>query len=239
MPTPTRATILQPDPDVPVDRFGPWLASNRVLVRAVPLWERPIPSIDTVGDGVILLGGSMSAHDEENHEWITPLKQFIVDVVGAGIPLLGICLGHQLIAEAFGGTVVVNDPAGGEHGSQEIYWTGAARTDPLVARLALGSSSIFAESHSDVVTELPSEARLLASSTLYRNQAFRLGSAVGVQFHPEASPDLMARWAEMDGMNGREMRRHLNTIDTDLSRNGRLLAHGFSNHLQARHALAA
>ncbi|HML50394.1 MAG TPA: type 1 glutamine amidotransferase [Propionicimonas sp.] len=239
MPTPTRATILQPDPDVPVDRFGPWLASNRVLVRAVPLWERPIPSVDSVGDGVILLGGSMSAHDHETHEWITPLKQFVVDLVEAGIPLLGICLGHQILAEAFGGTVVVNDPAGGEHGSQEIYWTGAARTDPLVSRLALGSSSIFAESHSDVVTELPSEARLLASSTLYRNQAFRLGSAVGVQFHPEASPDLMARWAEMDGMSGREMRRHLNTIDTDLSRNGRLLAHSFSNHLQARHAQAA
>lgn len=239
MSTPTRATILQPDPDVPVDRFGPWLASNRVLVRAIPLWERPIPDIDSVGDGVILLGGSMSAHDDETHTWITPVKEFIRELVDAEIPLLGICLGHQLIAEAFGGTVRVADPGGGEHGSQEIYWNGAARTDPLMSRLALGSSSIFAESHSDVVTELPSDARLLGSSELYRNQAFRLGSAVGVQFHPEASPELMARWAEMDGMDGRAMRRHLNTIDTDLSRNGRLLAHSFSNHLQARHSLAA
>ena len=46
MPRAVRATIIQPDKQVPVDRFGPWLASNRVLLRAFPLWEREVPTVD-------------------------------------------------------------------------------------------------------------------------------------------------------------------------------------------------
>jgi GMP synthase (glutamine-hydrolysing) len=238
MPTPVRATILQPDPDVPVDRFGPWLGANRVLVRAVPLWRDGVPAIETLGDGVIVLGGTMSAHDADEHPWLEPLKQLMIDLVAAKVPVLGICLGHQLLAEAFGGTVQVADPGGGEHGAYEVYWTGAARTDPLMHGLATHGSSLMAESHADVVTELPPGAKLLASSARYRNQAFRVGSAVGVQFHPEASPELMGRWAELDGDDARDVRRRLQRLDSELSRNGRLLAQAFSSQLQAR-SLAA
>ncbi len=66
MPRAVRATIVQPDPHVPVDRFGPWLASNRVLVRAVPLWQRDVPKLTDLGDGLLVLGGSMSAHDTDD-----------------------------------------------------------------------------------------------------------------------------------------------------------------------------
>ena len=78
----------------------------------------------------------------------------------------------------------------------------------------------------------------LGSTEAYPNQAFRVGSALGVQFHPEASPELMSRWTELDGGDGREMRRSLHKLDTDLSRNGRLLAQGFAGQLRSR-ALAA
>ncbi len=239
MASPVRATILQPDPLVPLDRFGPWLAGGRVLVRAVPLWQYDLPTLDEVGDGVIVLGGTMSAHDDRDHPWMEPTKELITRLVEADIPTLGICLGHQLLAEALGGAVRVSDPAGGEHGSREIHWTGAAREDPLVGTLALSGPSVFAESHSDVVTDLPPGATLLASSDLYRNQSFRVGSAVGVQFHPEASPELMGSWAALNGIDSRQMRRHLNTLDTELTRNGRILAHSFSTVLRSRHLQAA
>ncbi|MBA3021920.1 type 1 glutamine amidotransferase [Propionicimonas sp.] len=233
MATPARATILQLDPEVPVDRFGPWLSANRLLVRAVPVWQRGVPAAATLGDGVVILGGTMSAHDGARHSWIEPLKQLMIELVDSDVPTLGICLGHQLLAEAFGGQVRVAEPRGGEHGACEVYWTGAARTDPLLQRLAVNGSSVVAESHADVVTELPPQATLLGSSQLYRNQAFRVGSAVGVQFHPEASPDLMGRWAELRGHDAREMRRSMQRLDSELSRTGRLLAQAFSAQLQA------
>lgn len=234
MPRGVQATILQPDPYVPVDRFGPWLASNRVLVRARTLWNSPMPKADEIGDGVIVLGGRMSAHDQADHPWIDPLKGLLVDLVEADVPVLAICLGHQILAEAFGGCVRVNDPAGGEHGAYEVYWTGMGRQDPLTERIAVNATSLMAESHDDVVAELPTAATLLASSERYANQAFRIGSAVGVQFHPEASPELMGRWAELGAGNARDMRRSMQTHDTEVSRNGRLLAQAFSTQLRAR-----
>lgn len=238
MPRGVQATILQPDPHVPVDRFGPWLASNRVLVRARPLWNRPMPTADEVGDGVVVLGGTMSAHDEADHPWIDPLRSLLVQLVEAEVPVLAICLGHQILAEAFGGTVTVADSDGGEHGAHEIFWTGMGRQDPLTQRIAVNATSLVAESHSDVVTTLPPSATLLASSERYANQAFRIGSAVGVQFHPEASPELMGRWAELGDGDAREMRRSMQRHDTEVSRNGRLLAQAFGGQLRAR-ALAA
>ncbi len=238
MPRAVQATILQPDPQVPVDRFGPWLASNRVLVRARPLWSSPMPTPDDVGHGVVVLGGTMSAHDQAEHPWIDPLKGLLVQLVEADIPVLAICLGHQLLAEAFGGAVRVAEPDGGEHGAHEIFWTGMGRQDPLTDRIAVNAASVVAESHSDIVTELPPAATLLASSERYANQAFRIGSAVGVQFHPEASPELMGRWAELGNGDAREMRRSMQKHDTEVSRNGRLLAQAFGGQLRAR-SLAA
>ena len=238
MPRGVQATILQPDPHVPVDRFGPWLASSRVLVRARPLWSGPVPTPADVGDGVVLLGGTMSVHDRADHPWMDPLKDLLVQLVEAEVPVLAICLGHQLLAEAFGGSVTVADPGGGEHGAHEIFWTGMGRQDPLTERIAVGATSLVAESHSDVVTVLPPGATLLASSERYANQAFRIGSAVGVQFHPEASPDLMGRWAELGDGDAREMRRSMQRHDTEVSRNGRLLAQAFSGQLRQR-SLAA
>jgi len=238
MATPIRATIIQPDPAVPADRFGHWLGINRIMVRGVPLWKVEVPTLAEIGDGVLLLGGIMSAHDGATHSWIDPLKKLLVELVEADVPVLAICLGHQLLAEAFGGQVTVADPAGGEHGAYEVSWREGAAEDPILGRLAGHSSSLLLESHNDAVTALPPGTTPLASSELYPNQAFRVGSALGVQFHPEASPELMGRWTDLDGGDGRDMRRSLHRLDVDLSRNGRLLAQGFAGQLRAR-ALAS
>lgn len=238
MPRAVRATIIQPDPQVPLDRFGPWLGSNGVLLRAVPLWKLPVPGVESLGDGVIVLGGLMSAHDCNDHPWMAPLKELLVAAVAAEVPVLAICLGHQLLAEAFGGQVTVSHPGGGEHGAHRVAWHDGAASDPLLGRLTEHGSSLVAQSHSDAVTTLPPGATQLASSSGYPNQAFRVGSAVGVQFHPEASPELMGRWAQLGGDDGRTMRRAMHVQDTEVSRTGRLLAQSFCGQLRAR-ALAA
>lgn len=238
MPTAVRATIIQPDPKVPLDRFGPWLASNRVLLRAYPLWSRDVPDVRDLGDGLIVLGGRMSVRDGADHSWLEPLKRLLVAAVEAEVPTLAICLGHQLLAEALGGEVIVNHPGGGEHGAYPVAWAPSARHDPLLGRLADQPTALLAESHHDAVTALPPGVESLAGTEFYPNQAFRVGSAVGVQFHPEASPELMGRWAELDGGDGRDLRRAMNRHDTEVSRNGRLLAQAFCGQIRAR-ALAA
>ena len=238
MPRSVRATIVQPDPDVPADRLGRWLSGNRVLVRAIPLWQLAVPDVGSIGDGLIVLGGRMSAHDGAEHAWMEPLKGLLRDAVEAELPTLAICLGHQLLAEAFGGEVAVNHPAGGEHGAIEVDWHLAAADDPLLGRLAPQGRSMVAESHHDAVTRLPEGSVSLASTQRYPNQAFRVGSALGVQFHPEASPELMGRWAALDDGDARAMRRTMQTHDSEVARTGRLLAQAFTGHLRAQQLAA-
>lgn len=238
MPRSVRATIIQPDPQVPTDRLGPWLGSNRVLVRAIPLWQLDVPDVASVGDGLIVLGGRMSAHDGAEHAWLEPLKNLLTEAVAADIPTLAICLGHQLLAEAFGGEVTVNHPDGGERGAVEVTWHAAAAQDPLLGRLAAQGTSMVAEAHHDAVTRLPDGAVPLASSPAYPNQAFRVGSALGVQFHPEASPELMGRWAALNGADARTMRRTMQGHDTEVARTGRLLAQAFSGQVRAQQLAA-
>ena len=60
-------TILQPDPECPIDRFGTWFSECGLTMETVHLWEDPVPSIDDLADGVVLLGGRMSAHDGIDH----------------------------------------------------------------------------------------------------------------------------------------------------------------------------
>ena len=97
-----RLTVLQPDPIVHVERFGGWLAQNRAMLTSVPLAQRPAPAVADVGDGVLILGGRMNVHDA-TQPWLPGVKRLIVEAVARDVPVLGICLGHQLIADALGG----------------------------------------------------------------------------------------------------------------------------------------
>lgn len=131
--------------------------------------------------GVVLTGSHSMV--TERLAWSERTAAWIGDVVGAGVPLLGICYGHQLIAHALGGEV---GPAtvGKEFGTVEIRLRDAARGDLLFGELPLVFSAHT--SHSQYVLRLPPDAVCLASSARDSNSAFRLGEqAWGVQFHPE------------------------------------------------------
>ena len=126
-------------------------------------------------DGVIVSGSQTSVY--EDREWIHDLTEWARHVHAAGIPTLGICWGHQFMAQALGGRIVAMDRY--ELGYERI-------TQVAESRLLAGLSDTFLafETHSDRVYELPAEAQLLAENDC-GIQAFELGATYGVQFHPE------------------------------------------------------
>jgi GMP synthase-like glutamine amidotransferase len=140
-------------------------------------------------DAVVVLGGSMGAYQTDLHPWLESEKAWIRKLVEKEVPLLGICLGSQLLADALGGRAYL-PPGPPEAGVVELELTAAGAADPVVGRVGRRVFSL----HEDTF-ELPPQASLLASSPAYPH-AFRLGSAVGLQFHPDADAALAVEWAE-------------------------------------------
>ena len=138
---------------------------------------------DTNFDGVVVTGSRASVYYDE--EWIDPLVDYVADVHDAGVPLLGVCFGHQVIAAALGGDVATMGEY--EIGYREVELT---TDDPLFD--GVGDSFTVFTTHSDTVAELPPGAELLAEND-YGVHAFRLGDSVGVQFHPEYDPETAER----------------------------------------------
>lgn len=130
-----RITVFQCDPEVPLGRFEAWLGGHGLRITLIPLWEKDIPPLETVGEGILVLGGRMDCHASKQHRWIEPLKDLIADACETGLPLAGICLGHQLIAEALGGEVTVSHPDGREAGPAELEWLPEATDDPVLGDL--------------------------------------------------------------------------------------------------------
>lgn len=187
-------TVIQPDPAGPLDRFEGWLASAGVGVQVLrPFAGDPVPARPGA-DGLIVLGGRMSANDEADHPWLLDICRLLEVAVQERHPTLGICQGGQLLARALGGSVTVGN-RGTEAGAVRIRPRPAAAEDPLFA--PGDAELVLPGMHGDMIATLPPEAVWLAGSEQYPHQAFRIGPcAWGVQFHPEASPQTYATWAD-------------------------------------------
>ena len=147
-------------------------------------------------DGLIFMGGPMSANDDL--PYIRRELSIIQNAASAGKPVLGICLGAQLIAKALGARVYRNPTK--EIGWYPVFWTGAAAGDSMFAGLS-GSDTVF-HWHGETF-DLPAGAAWLASSEACRHQAFRWGSSIyGVQFHLEVTPEMIADWVAQDLNSG-------------------------------------
>lgn len=144
------------------------------------------------GDGAILTGSPDMV--TERAAWMEETAAWLRELARAEAPLLGICFGHQLLAQALGGRVEWF-PGGRELGTVDVTLTEEGRNDPLLGTLP--ASFPAHSSHSQTVTTLPPGAVLLARSALEPHHAFRVGPRTwGVQFHPEFTEPVMRAYVE-------------------------------------------
>jgi GMP synthase (glutamine-hydrolysing) len=141
-------------------------------------------------DAVMVFGGAMHADHEERHPWLADEKAMLRELVDRGMPLLGVCLGSQLLAEAAGGSA--RRARAPEIGWYEVDVTPEGARDPVLASLAPKFTAF--QWHSYEFT-LPPGATPLARSDVCL-QAFRLGNAIGIQFHAEVSATDAEAWID-------------------------------------------
>jgi len=229
-------TVVQNAPDVPLDRLEGWLQDATIRLVRPDLGEA-LPAVDELGDGLVVLGGHHNAYDDELAPWLPALRTLLADASATGVPTLGICLGAQLLAVARGGKVAVAAPPGTEAGVVPIFWRHEAVSDavvgPLVAGLTDRRVTPQPTLHSDAVVDLPRGAAWLASSNQYPYQAFRIGSAWGVQFHPEASTTTLRDWATWDGgVDTDAILAEYAEREAELVEIGETLVGGFVDHVR-------
>jgi GMP synthase-like glutamine amidotransferase len=182
-----RAHYLQHVPFEGLGSIEPWLQAAGATVSGTRFFESPaLPAIDAV-DLLIVMGGPMSVNDEGTLPWLQPEKQLIRETIRAGKPVLGICLGAQLIASAMGARVYPNR-------EREIGWfpvVAVALHGPPATWTFPSPTTVF-HWHGETF-DLPAGAVHLARSAACEHQAFQLGTnVVGLQFHLESTPESLA-----------------------------------------------
>ncbi|MDQ3753001.1 MAG: type 1 glutamine amidotransferase [Actinomycetota bacterium] len=139
---------------------------------------------------VVVLGGGMNAQQFDAHPWLRDVHGFVEGVLERGLPLMGICLGAQIVARSLGAEVRSSPVR--EIGFHPVVATDEGRADPVLGSFASGVR-VF-QWHEDAF-DLPEGATLLYSSFAVPYQAFRHGDRVyGTQFHFEVTPEIIARW---------------------------------------------
>ena len=168
--------------------FGDVMAAAGIAWQPCDPWQgEPFPALEDF-DAVLAMGGPQQADEEHLHPWLGTEKALLREAVARGMPVLGVCLGCQLLADAHGGTVA--PLAEMEVGIVDFALNAAGRSDPLFA--GLPDAPLTMQWHLNAVTALPGRAVLLASSPACAVQAYRLGPrAYGVQFHMEVDTALV------------------------------------------------
>lgn len=179
---------------VPFEGLGyieTWLHEANAEVSSTRFFEdASLPRLAAI-DGLIVLGGPMSVNEGDAHPWLEAETRYIAEAIGLGKPVLGICLGAQLIAKALGAAVYAN-------GKREIGWFPIQRIEPwpLDGACWLPQQVEVFHWHGETF-DLPPGTVRLASSAACANQAFALGAKVlGLQFHLEVTPQAVEVLAE-------------------------------------------
>jgi GMP synthase (glutamine-hydrolysing) len=191
---------LDERPTLLVVQHVPWEGPHRVLDACGGLAERTVkplagqalPDHDEVA-GAVIMGGPMGVEDTVRHPGLAAEREWLAEALRREMPLLGICLGAQLLARALGAEV--RPGAAPEIGFAPVEILDP--DDPLLG--ALAPSTTVLHWHGDVF-DLPEGASHLARSAATEVQAFRKGSAWGVLFHPEADLALVEAWLAVPEM---------------------------------------
>ncbi len=184
------------------DFFVNAMGSDSQCVTVLPAYESLRFPEEKKLSGIIITGSHSMVTNYE--PWSVEVSKWLRGLENSSIPILGICYGHQLIADAFGGKVDY-DPRGKEVGTVLVHLTEEGKKDPLLGVLP---ENFPAHSfHSQRVVELPEKAVLLAENAYESHHSFRIGEHIwGVQFHPEFSRDIM--------------KAYINGFESDLTNEG-------------------
>lgn len=197
--------IIVPDASAPAGLVGETLVNSGAIYDAIMPVERHatqapfdypgIPKIPGDYAGLIVLGGPMSANDEDKFPFLGETMELIHRFDSAAKPVLGICLGAQMIAHAYGGEVY--RMARLESGFYTMEVTPDGRADPVFSELGEDVTSF--QNHFEAVRNIPGAVRL-ATGGACPIQAFRIGEKVyATQFHPEVTLDIVRDWIRKFG----------------------------------------
>ena len=181
-------------------------------------------------DGFVVTGSRASVYWEE--PWIFDLKSCVAEAFDREVPGLGICFGHQLLADVLGGTVE-------DMGEYELGYRRVRRTGESVLLAGVSEEFVVFETHSDRVTELPDDARQIAENE-YGIQGFETDHAFAVQFHPEYDVETAREVTRgKDAVDEKYVERVLDGIDEDSYREAceaKLLFENFTEFVDERRA---
>jgi GMP synthase-like glutamine amidotransferase len=179
-----RAQVFQHVPFEGTGSIGPWLEARGISVGVTSFFQHDkLPNVSKV-DFLVVMGGPMSVNDERDLPWLAAEKRFIGDMINRGKPVLGVCLGAQLIANVLGSKVYPN--AKREIGWFPIHATPTSGYQDRAFKFP-AECRVF-HWHGDTF-DLPDGAVRLAKSAACQNQAFQFGSnVIGLQFHLETTP---------------------------------------------------
>jgi GMP synthase (glutamine-hydrolysing) len=196
--------------------LGERLEASGLPYRSLRAWDERLDGLDAAEFAAIIpMGGNAHAWDEERVPVLRAERSLLRGAVESAVPVLGICLGGQILARALGGDVHTADEP--ETGWLEIAPTESARDDPVFH--VLDAATGVYQWHYDVF-EPPPGATVLASSERAPNQAFRVDGAEawGIQFHPEVTPDLWELWIARHPVEVAEAGVDVDALRTDVSR---------------------
>jgi GMP synthase (glutamine-hydrolysing) len=189
--------VVQHQDDCPPAWIGDWLVEAGCMLDVRRPYAGEVLPVDLDGhDSLLVLGGSMGANDDDVHAWLASTKELVREAAHRGLPTLGICLGHQLVAVALGGEAGPN-PQGQQLGLLSLHWTDDAREDDLTHGLIGTRAGVHW--NDDVVLRPPEGTVVLARAPGGEVQVVRFApTGWGVQLHPEVDEEILAAWAEDD-----------------------------------------
>jgi GMP synthase (glutamine-hydrolysing) len=189
-----RITVIQHESYEALGTWGPILREQGKRIRFINFERTPEadPSIDRY-DAIVLLGGYMGVYEVDKYAHLNVELKLIEEALKRELPILGICLGSQILASVLGATVR-------QHTEREMGWydvelTDAGAADPVIGHF--GRTEKLFQSHGDIF-EVPKSAVHLARSAICEGQAFRYGkNAYGLQFHLEVNRTIIDDWLKM------------------------------------------
>ncbi len=199
--------ILQNEDIVPPGILVEALEKRKISFRVVRTDQGEAFSDAPLPEAIVVLGGTMGACETDRYPFLAAVRHRMIAAVEKQIPLLGICLGGQILADLFGGQVSSNHR--GEKGVQALHLLPEGRKDPLFKNVS--EEFISFQWHNDSF-DPPEDATVLAESEACPFQAFVLGkNAYGLQFHPEVNRDMVSLWSGFGG-DKKTQQRHLSAF---------------------------